>query len=471
MSLETQSRSLSREEQAQQEHQRKLDGDPTRKFLNDQGFQGDSKVLYSMNVVSAKNDKGESLMGSQVFDNFEDLQKFIKDNPDALTQKAKDQMKEGIMPFGVGYDKSVYDWSGSLPTEKKKQMDGAWDSFGADNFDTRKWGSKETTQEQDGEKPKEAQQTQSKEELLTKARTASSSRLENFYTQGGILEGAPVRQEFLKKMGSMSEEELHNFDLVKARQEVKHQKDIDTARVKVMAKFEGTEVPVGEKPLEGDGWHEVTDTSKPETSEVESSEQTAKVESEKDKTGEKIPDPKVKMGMIVNNFVNQFRDGTVPESFREFIESNPTSQQYEAVSTRLSKLYGAYMKDGRAPSDKIPEFTDKLRDLAEQLNPDRLKFNDALSQLQGDLGNIEGYGNMAQAFESLYAEKAKPTSEQWKNAVGKINQLLTEYRKDKRLRSDKAGEWLEKIKALFVSDIKNNWSTSESSKSLRKELI
>jgi len=103
------------------------------------------------------------------------------------------------------------------------------------------------------------------------------------------------------------------------------------------------------------------------------------------------------------------------------------------------------------PSDKIPEFADKVRDVAEQLNPDRLKFNDALSQLQGDLGNIEGYGNMSQAFESLYCDKAKPTPEQWKNAVEKINQLLGEYRKDKRLRSDKSGEWLEKIKALSKS--------------------
>lgn len=289
MSLETQSRSLSPEEQVQQEHQRKLDGDPTRQFLRGQGFQGDSKVLYSMNIISAKNSKGESLMGSQVFDNFEDLQKFIKDNPDALTQKAKDQMKEGIMPFGVGYDKAVYDWSGSLPTEKKKQMEGAWDSFGADNFDTRKWGSKKEATTQAVEEPKDAQQTQNREELLTKARTASSSRLENLYAQAGIPEGTASRDEFFRKVGAMSAEELHTLDLtinktaresmrdpkmlegllmnlsvqsfkpedVRARQEAKHQKNIDTARVNVMAKFEGTEAPNGEKPLEGDGWREV----------------------------------------------------------------------------------------------------------------------------------------------------------------------------------------------------------------------
>lgn len=84
-------------------------------------------------------------------------------------------------------------------------------------------------------------------------------------------------------------------------------------------------------------------------------------------------------------------------------------------------------------------------------NPDRLQFNFMLSRFGRDLGNIKGYANMAQAFESLYGDKAKPTPEQWKNAAEKITELMNEYRKDKRLNSDKAEEWLEKIKVLSKS--------------------
>lgn len=85
---------------------------------------------------------------------------------------------------------------------------------------------------------------------------------------------------------------------------------------------------------------------------------------------------------------------------------------------------------------------------AEQLNPDRLLFNHVLSRLGSDLGTIKGHATMAQAFKSLYGDNAKPTSEQWKNAAEKISQLMNEYRRDKRLRSEKAEEWLEKIESL-----------------------
>lgn len=179
--------------------------------------------------------------------------------------------------------------------------------------------------------------------------------------------------------------------------------------------------------------------------------ETATTKPKNEKRTEKAEDGKVKFGMNLNRLVGQFQDGTIPEFFREFLNSNPTTQQYEAAAINLGRISGDYIKDKRLPSDKIPEFTDKVRKLAEQFNPDRLKFNDVLFQLQDDLGNIEGYGNMTQVFESLYGDKAKPTLEQWKNASEKINQLMTEYRKDKRLRSDKSGEWLEKIKALSKS--------------------
>jgi len=505
MSIETQSHPFSPEEQARQEQQRKFDSDPTRKFLRDQGFQGDSKVLYSMDVISAKNSKGESLMGSKTFDNFEDLQKFIKDNPDAMTQKQKDQMKEGIMPFGVGYDKSVYDWSGGLPPEKSQQMNTAFDSFAAESFDTRKWESKEKAQEQSTEKPKEKTPEDIKEDI-SRTENESLSRLNNPEMSQTVADPKDM-EEIIREMGgnakqfedpekkilaSMAQKDLEQLnqllssgkpeDLTKADQVVANYLYRSLAQ-ELKTVFNRADLPMSwedkkkliDQSLLADkiskrpdilksrdlisvrrrvgeqigqylpNQQEQSATTAPEAA---TAEQAAKIEPEKDKTTEKPQDAKIKFGMTINNFVKQFRNGTVSESFRDFIGSNPTSQQYEAAATKLSKLYGDYIKDNRLPGDKIPEFTDKVRDVAEQLNPDRLKFNDALSQLQGDLGNIEGYGNMASAFESLYGDKAKPTPEQWKNAVEKINQLMTEYRKDKRLRSDKSGEWLEKIKAL-----------------------
>lgn len=507
MPFETQPRSFSPEEQARQEQQRKFDSDPTRQFLRDQGFQGDSKVLYSMDVISAKNNKGESLMGSKTFDNFEDLQKFIKDNPDAMTQKQKDQMKEGIMPFGVGYDKSVYDWSGSLPPEKSKQMNTAFDNFAAENFDTRKWESKEKAQEQATEKPKEKTPQDIKEDI-GRIESESLSRLNNPEMSQTVADPKDM-EEVIREMGGnaqefedpekkilagMAQKDLEQLnqllssgspeDLTKADQIVANFLYRSLSQ-ELKSVFNRTDLPMSwedkkkliDQSLLADKISKRPDILKSrdlisvrkrigeqigqylpkqeqptaEVSGVETSGQTAKVEPEKDKTAEKPQDAKIKFGKVLNSFVSQFRDGTVPQSFTEFLNSNPTSQQYEAAATRLSKLYGDYLKDKRLPGDKIPEFTDKVRDVAEQLNPDRLKFNDALSQLQGDLGNIEGYGNMAQAFESLYGDKAKPTPEQWKSAVEKINQLMTEYRKDKRLRSDKSGEWLEKIKALSKS--------------------
>jgi len=199
MSFETQPRQFSPEEQARQEQQRKFDSDPTRQFLRGQGFEGDSKVLYSMDVISTKNSKGESLIGSKTFDNFEDLQKFIKDNPDAMTQKQKDRMKEGIMPFSVSYDKSVYDWSGGLSPEKSQQMNTAFDSFAAENFDTRKWKSKERAQERTTEKLKEKTPQDIKEDI---GRTENEilSRLNN-PEMSQIVADQKDMEEVIREMG------------------------------------------------------------------------------------------------------------------------------------------------------------------------------------------------------------------------------------------------------------------------------
>lgn len=79
-------------------------------------------------------------------------------------------------------------------------------------------------------------------------------------------------------------------------------------------------------------------------------------------------DSKIRFTYFLNRFVDQFRDGTLPQSFREFLNSNPTSQQYEVATAQLTNLYKDYIKDRRVPSEKIPEFTDKVRDVGKKLN-------------------------------------------------------------------------------------------------------
>lgn len=491
------------QEQARQEHKRKLDSDPTRQFLRDQGFKGDPKVLYSMNVISATNSKGQNLMGNETFDNFEDLQSFIKDNPNALTQKQKDQMKKGITPFKTDYDKSVYDWSGNLSPEKSKQLDNAFDGFAAENFDTRKWGSKEKAQDKQTEKPKEKTPQEIKRDI-NRTENESLRHLGNPEMSQNVADPKDI-EDVVREMGdnakqfedpekkilaSMAQKNLEQLnqllssgkpeDLIKADQVIADYLYRNLSQ-ELSQFFNRTDLPlewedkkklvdqhlVADKicrrqdalkskdliPLRKKVGEQISqylpkqEQSTAKVSEAEASDQTAKTGSEKDQTAEKSPDAKIKFGTVLNNFVSQFRDGTIPESFSEFLNSSPTSREYEAAATRLSRLYSNYLKDKRLPGDKIPEFTDKLRDTAERLNPVRLKFNYFLNKLQESLGDA----NLVQEFKSLYGDKAKPTPEQWKNAAEKIAKFSVEYSNDKRLPTDKSKEWIEKIKALSKS--------------------
>lgn len=157
MIFESKQSSVSPEEKAKQEHQRKLDSDPTRQNLREEGFQGNPNVFYSMDIISSKNSKGEVTTAKQIFDNFEDMKKFIIDNPDSMTQQQKDRMKEGIPPFKTDYDKSIYDWSKTLSPEQKNQSEINLNNRFNNIFDPRKWESKEEKNkpEQATEKPKE----------------------------------------------------------------------------------------------------------------------------------------------------------------------------------------------------------------------------------------------------------------------------------------------------------------------------
>ena len=120
----------------QQIEQKKIKNDPTRNFLRDQGFEGDPKIKYSLDVVTARREDGVNLMGQKTFTNYEDLQNFIKENPDLIAKK--NLAKEiGVVPYKIDYDESVYEWSGKLDSEQSKKLIEAFDEFANETMDLK----------------------------------------------------------------------------------------------------------------------------------------------------------------------------------------------------------------------------------------------------------------------------------------------------------------------------------------------
>jgi len=116
--------------------QEKIEKDSTSNFLREQGFNGDPKIKYSINVLTAKNSKGENLTEQKIFTNYEDLQNFIKNNSDILVEK-KLMEETGIVPFKIDYDQSVYDWSNNLSKEQNQKLTEAFDKFSNETMDVK----------------------------------------------------------------------------------------------------------------------------------------------------------------------------------------------------------------------------------------------------------------------------------------------------------------------------------------------
>lgn len=120
----------------EQIEQKKIEGDPTLSFLREQGFEGDPKIQYSLDVVTAKSDNGINLVVKKSFTNYEDLQNFIKDNPEAVAKK--DFMdKIGVAPYKTDYDQSVYDWSSKLSPEQSQKLTESFDRFADKTMDIK----------------------------------------------------------------------------------------------------------------------------------------------------------------------------------------------------------------------------------------------------------------------------------------------------------------------------------------------
>ena len=101
--------------------QKKIINDPIRNFLRDQGFRGNPRIKYSIDIITAKNEKGEILPERKTFSNYEDLQNFIENNPEAIVKK-KFIEETGVMPYKVDYDQSVYDWMSELGSKQTQKI-------------------------------------------------------------------------------------------------------------------------------------------------------------------------------------------------------------------------------------------------------------------------------------------------------------------------------------------------------------
>ena len=70
------------------------------------------------------------------FDNYKDLQNFIKNNSDILVGE-KLMEETGIVPFKIDYDQSVYDWSSSLSKEQNQKLMEEFDKFSNEAMDVK----------------------------------------------------------------------------------------------------------------------------------------------------------------------------------------------------------------------------------------------------------------------------------------------------------------------------------------------
>ena len=110
--------------------------DPTGDFLREQGFNGNPKIKYSIDIITAKTDKGINLVEEKNFDNYKDLQNFIKNNSDIIVGK-KLMEETGIVPFKIDYDQSVYDWSSNLSKEQSQKLMEEFDKFSNEAMDVK----------------------------------------------------------------------------------------------------------------------------------------------------------------------------------------------------------------------------------------------------------------------------------------------------------------------------------------------
>lgn len=174
---------------AEQIEQEKIANDPTRNFLKEQGFEGDPQIKYSIDIITAENAKGERLPGQKTFSNYEDLQQFVRDNPDSVAKK--ELMEElGIVPYKIDYDQSVYEWSSGLSPEQSQSLTEAFDRFADEKMDASNF-----------EKPREQMTPEEVKQAIGRIENKTLSHLDN-PELSQIISDKSVADEVIRRMGA-----------------------------------------------------------------------------------------------------------------------------------------------------------------------------------------------------------------------------------------------------------------------------
>ncbi len=137
----------------------KIEKDPFRNFLHKQGFKGDPKIQYSIDLTVPQDIQSEDVYRKKIFTNYQDMQNFIRNNPEAVPDWDKAQ-KLGVLPFKVNYDEAVQEWSQGIPADKQNEFNESFDAFSAQTMDVKNFIKTET--KNTGENPESTQAPESK---------------------------------------------------------------------------------------------------------------------------------------------------------------------------------------------------------------------------------------------------------------------------------------------------------------------
>jgi len=174
---------------AEQIEQEKIASDPVKNFLKEQGFEGDPQIKYSIDIITAENEKGERFPGQRTFSNYEDLQSFVRKNPDVIAKKEAME-KLGIVRVKIDYDPSVYEWSSKLNPEQSEKLTEAFDRFADEKMDISNF-----------EKPREQMTPEEVKQAISRIENKILTHLDNPELSQTIVDKNEIA-EVIKRMGT-----------------------------------------------------------------------------------------------------------------------------------------------------------------------------------------------------------------------------------------------------------------------------
>jgi hypothetical protein len=146
-------------------------------------------------------------------------------------------------------------------------------------------------------------------------------------------------------------------------------------------------------------------------------------EGEKAESGdETLKANKEKFGTNLGLLVTALQEGDLRDLFRDFVKSSPDADSYQKMADSLLKIYSAYIKDSRVPSEKKDYFIKQVEILAfevgRQSSPTERK--EKIPQPQGPIeevvnpGYTEVISEAQKAENQKFAKYPKEQIEMWK---------------------------------------------------------